>query len=77
MANGDFQDLARRAVSDKVLRNKAFNIAKNPKCDGYQKGLAAMVYKFFDKKPQVVVLIMKLNKMSNWLKNYTNQLLKN
>ena len=34
-----------------VLRNKAFNIAKNPKCDKYQRGLASMVYKFFDKKP--------------------------
>ena len=50
MANGDFKDLARREVSDKVLRNKAFNIAKNPKCDGYQRGLAAMVYNFFYKK---------------------------
>ena len=47
MANGDFKDLARRAVSDKVLRNKASNIAKNPKCDGYQRGLAAMFYNFF------------------------------
>ena len=34
----------------KVLRDKAFNIAKNPKYDGYQRGLASMVYKFFDKK---------------------------
>ena len=37
-------------VADKILRNKAFNIAKDPKYDGYQKGLASMVYKFFDKK---------------------------
>ena len=37
-------------ASDKVLRNNAFNIAKNPKYDGYQRGLASMVYKFFDKK---------------------------
>ena len=36
--------------SDKVLRDKAFNIAKNPKYDGYERGLASMVYKFFDKK---------------------------
>ena len=49
MANGDFKDLAERATSDKVLRDKTFNIAKNPKYDGYQKGLASMVYKFFDK----------------------------
>ena len=50
MAYGDFKDLARRTASDKVLRDKAFNIAKNPKYDGYQGGLASMVYKFFDKK---------------------------
>ena len=50
MTYGDFEDLARRAASDKVLRDKAFNIAKNPKYDGYQRGLASMVYKFFDKK---------------------------
>ena len=43
-------DLARRTASDEVLRDKAFNIAKNPKYDGYQRGLASMVYKFFDKK---------------------------
>ena len=50
MAYGDFKDLKRRTYSDKVLRDKAFNIAKNPKYDGYQRGLASMVYKFFDKK---------------------------
>ena len=49
MAYGDFKDLKRRTFSDKVLRDKAFNIAKNPKYDGYQRGLASMVYKFFDK----------------------------
>ena len=50
MAYGDFKDLAKRTASDKILRDKAFNIAKNPKYDGYQRGLASMVYKFFDKK---------------------------
>ena len=50
MAFGDFKDLARRTASDKVLRDKAFKIAKNPEYDGYQRGLASMVYKFFDKK---------------------------
>ena len=51
MANGDFKDLAtRRTASDKILHDKAFNIAKNPKYDGYQRGLASMVYKLFDKK---------------------------
>ena len=50
MTYGDFKDLKRRTASDKVLRDKAFNIAKNPKYDGYQRELASMVYKFFDKK---------------------------
>ena len=50
MAYGDVKDLAKRTASDKVLRDKTFNIAKNPKHDGYQRGLASMVYKFFDKK---------------------------
>ena len=48
MAN---QDLTRRTQSDKVLRDKAFKIASDPKYDGYQRGLASMVYKFFNKKP--------------------------
>ena len=51
MAYGDFKDLTRRTASDKILRDKAFNIAKNPEYDGYQRGLASMVYIFFDKKP--------------------------
>ena len=44
------QDLAKRTQSDKVLRDKAFQIASDPKYEGYQRGLASMVYKFFDKK---------------------------
>ena len=50
MAYGDFKDLARRTASHKSLRDKAFNVAKNPKYDGYQRGLASIVYKIFDKK---------------------------
>ena len=50
MAYGNFKDLARRTASDEVWKEKAFNTAKNPKYDGYQRGLASMVYKFFDKK---------------------------
>ena len=50
MAYGDFKDLAGRAASDKILRDKTFNIAKNPKYDEYKRGLASMVYKFFEKK---------------------------
>ena len=57
MAYGDFKDLERRTTSDKVLRDKVFNIAKNPKYDGYQRGLASMVYKFLIKSQKKVVLI--------------------
>ena len=50
MAYGDFKDLQKRTAADKVLRDKSFNIAKDSKYDGYQRGLASMVYKFFNKK---------------------------
>ena len=50
MDYGDFKDLAKRTAACKVLRDKVFNIAKDPKYDGYQRGLVYMVYKFFDKK---------------------------
>ena len=59
MAYEDFKDLNRRTAADKVLRDKAFNIAKNPKYDGYQRGLASMVHKFFDKKLLVEQFKMK------------------
>ena len=59
MAYGDFKDLKGRKASDKILRDKAFNIAKNPKYDGYQSGLASMVYKFFIKSQKRVVLIYR------------------
>ena len=48
MAYGYFKDLARRAAADKVLRDKAFSIAKNPKYDGCQTRLGSMVHKFCD-----------------------------
>ena len=50
MAYGDLKYLATRAAADKVLRNKTLNIAKSPKYDGYQRGLASTIYTFFDKK---------------------------
>ena len=50
MAYGDFKNLNGRTVDVKVLRDKAFNISKNPKNDGYQRGFAAMLHNFFDKK---------------------------
>ena len=58
MAYGDFKDLNRRTAGDKILRDKAFNIAKNPKYDGYQLRLSSVVYNFFDKKLQVEQLII-------------------
>ena len=47
---GKYEDLTKRAGSDKVFRDKPFKIASNPKYDVYQRGLASVVYKFFDKK---------------------------
>ena len=49
-AYSGYKDLVKRTQSDKVLKDKAFQIANNPKYDGYQRGLASMGYKFFDKK---------------------------
>ena len=50
MTYGDFQDLARRTTSNKVLRDKAFNTTKNLKYNEYQRGLTSMASRFFDKK---------------------------
>ena len=50
MAYGKSKDLVKRTQSDKVLKDKAFKIANDPKYDGYQRGLASMVYKIFDTK---------------------------
>ena len=47
MACGDFKDLNRRTASDETLHDEAFNIAKNPKYDGYQRGIASIIYEFF------------------------------
>ena len=49
-AYSDSKDLTKRTIADKILKNKAFDIAKDPKYDRYQRGLASMVYKFFDSK---------------------------
>ena len=49
-AYADNKDLINRTEADKVLKDKAYDIASNPEYDGYQRGLASMIYKFFDKK---------------------------
>ena len=56
MVYGDCKDLSRRTTSDKLLHDKAFNIAKNPKFDGYQHGLSSVVYEFFHKSLLVLLL---------------------
>ena len=53
MAYGDFKDLKRITIADKALRDKAFNIAKIPKYDGYQRAFSALFYQFFDKETLV------------------------
>ena len=53
MAYGDFKNLTRRTAFDKMLHEKPFSIAKNPKCDWYQWTLASMIYWLFDKKTSV------------------------
>ena len=54
MAYGKTKDLLKLTQSDKVLKDKAFKIASNPKYDGHQRGLASMLQKFFDKKPALL-----------------------
>ena len=61
MAYGKSKDLIKRTQSDKVLKDKAFKIANNPNYDGYQRVLASMVYKFFDKKFKGSGIINELN----------------
>ena len=75
MAYGKAKDLVRKTQSDKILRDKAFKIASDPKYDGYQRGLASMVYKFFNKKLVEVVLLVK--QIISWQMNFINQLLEN
>ena len=61
MAYGKLKDLIKRTESDQVLKDKAFKIANNPNYDGYQRGLASMVYKSFDKKSKGSVIINEPN----------------
>ena len=65
MAYGNFKDLPRRTASEKILRDKAFSITKNSKYEGYQRGLASMVYNFLIK----IRLHLQINLMSVMLLN--------
>ena len=59
MAYGDFKDLSSRKASDQLLHDKAFNIAKNPKYDKYQYGLASVVYHFLIQSLLLLVMLLK------------------
>ena len=75
MAYGKAKDWVSRTQSDKFLRDKAFKTASSPKYDGYQRGLAFMVYKFFDKKSKGISVTNASNyQFANELQN---QLLEN
>ena len=77
MAYGDFKDLPKRTAADKVLKDKAFKIASDQKYDGYQRGLASMVYKFFDKKSSGSGTVNKENiQLANELHKPINNLIK-
>ena len=64
MAYGDLKDLSRRTASEKISRDKAFNIAKNPKYDRYQSGIASMAFTLFDRK-MAAVLKMRICQTSS------------
>ena len=49
----DSKDLAKRTVSDKILKDRAYEVARNHNYDGYQRALATIFYKFFDKKNKI------------------------
>ena len=74
MSYGDFKNLTRRTAFDKILRDKAFNLAKNSKYDGYQRGLTSMVYKFLDKKS---TLLARSETLSTWDKSASGGAVKN
>ena len=75
MAYGKSKDLVQRSQSNKVLKDKAFKIANDPKYEGYQRGLASMIYKFLIKNLVEVVLLM--NQIISSQTSFINQLLEN
>ena len=80
MANNKFKDLEKRTQSDIVLKNKSLKVASNPKYNGYERGLASMVYKFLDKKSKGCGLkenqenVLQNSELANEM-NFINQLL--
>ena len=76
MAYGKTNDLAKRTQSDKILRDKTFQIARDPKYDGSQRVLASMVYNFFLIRNLAEVVLL-MNQIISWQMKFINQLLKN
>ena len=74
LAYDDFKDLKKRTDSDKILKDEAFNIAKNFKYDGYQRELASMVYKFSDKKSTGSGIVNDNNNNNNNNNNDNNDI---
>ena len=77
MTYEDFKDLNSRTAAGKVLCVRTFNIAKNKKHDKYQRGLALMVFNFFDKKTSGGAIKKEIMQNEELAKNYANQVLKN
>ena len=69
MAYEYFKDLARRTTSDKFLRDETFNIASNPNYDGYQRGLASMVYKLAEELHKPIIKKFKKRKVYSSFKD--------
>ena len=65
MVYNKYKDLKGRKQSDKVLKDKAFAIASNPKHDGYQRGLGSMAYKFLKRNQKELILKIKLRRINN------------
>ena len=81
MAYGKSKELVKRTESDRVLRDKVFKIASNPKYNGFQRGLALMVYKFLIKNQLCLINLVEVeslkNQIINWQMSFINQLLEN
>ena len=75
MAYGKSKDLAKRTQSDKVLRDRTLKIGNDSKDDGYQKGLASLVYKFFDKKSGGSALL--LSQITHSQRNFIGRIIEN
>ena len=74
MVYGKSKDIANGTQSDRLLIDKPFKIASDPKYDGYQRGLASMAHKFFDEKPSVLLHSQIINSRMNFIKRLLENL---